>query len=54
MNEDEQKYLEAIYNDCIEQEHEGTLSVYGAGQGDLCIELLGTGRKPFRAGIHKP
>lgn len=41
------EYLESIYEDCCEQEREGVLTVYGAGQGDLCIELLGKERGPF-------
>ncbi|MFN3167779.1 MAG: hypothetical protein ACE37H_12020 [Phycisphaeraceae bacterium] len=52
MNQSERTYLEAVYKDCIEQEREGVLSVYGAGQGDLCIELLDKGREPFRPGTH--
>lgn len=52
MNEDERKYLESIYNDCVKEELEGVLSVYGAGQGDLCIDLLNKDRELFRPGTH--
>ena len=45
------EYLESIYEDCCEQEREGVLTAYGAGQGDLCIELLKKGRRPFKPAI---
>ena len=47
MNDEERDYLEEVYNDCEQQEAEGVLTAYGAGQGDLCITLLGKQRKPF-------
>lgn len=50
MNQSEREYLQSIFTDCVEQEREGMLSNYGAGQGDLCIELLGKQRNPFRPG----
>lgn len=50
MNKAERAYLESLYNDCLIQERECVLTFYGAGQGDLCIELLGKDRKPFRPG----
>ncbi len=50
MNKVERVYLESMYNDRIEQERACVLSVYGAGQGDLCTDLLGKKRDPFRPG----
>ena len=48
MNKGEKAKLEEIYRDCINLEGIKDLTEYGAGQGDLCIILLGKRRKPFR------
>lgn len=53
MNKAERAYLESMYKDCIAQEREGVLTFYGAGQGDVCIELLGKDRDPFRPGTQQ-
>ena len=48
MNKKEKSKLEKIYKDCVNLERKKDLTEYGAGQGDLCIVLLGKKKKAFK------
>jgi len=48
MDRKERSRLERIFWRCVRLEREGRLSGYDAGQGDLCIRLLGKRRQLFR------
>jgi len=48
MNKAERSRLERVFWRCVRLEREGRLSGYDAGQGDLCIRLLGKRRQLFR------
>ncbi len=50
MRKKEREYLEEVYRDCVEVEKTECLTGHGAGEGDLCIFLLGKNRRPFRIG----
>ena len=47
MNKREKAYLVEVYQDCVSLEKESDLTEYGAGMGDLCIELLKAKRNVF-------
>ena len=48
MNKQEKSYLEKIYQDVLELEKQGNLTMSGAGMGNLCNILLGKQNPPFR------
>ena len=49
MNKQEKSYLERIYQDVLELEKQGNLTMSGAGMGNLCSILLSKQRtRPFR------